>query len=132
MAGRGWSEAHGAPCDFVLGQTDVMRLDHNRGAYYPTAGSVNMPYGLCVQDDRLIFADAARSRLTGFELDDVHNGRERVALADQGDFTQKGDNRWAPAARDSLCCPYGVAACGSTLAIADSRSNRVLLWAASP
>ena len=61
--GGGWSEAHGAPCDFVLCQTDVMRLDHNRGAYYPTAGSVNMPYGLCVQDDRLIFADTGSSRL---------------------------------------------------------------------
>jgi hypothetical protein len=63
MAGRGWSEAHGARCDFVLGQTDVMRLHQNRGAYYPTAGAVNMPYGLCVQDDRLIFADTGSSRL---------------------------------------------------------------------
>jgi hypothetical protein len=132
MAWRGWSEAHGAPCDFVHGQTDVMPLDHNRGAYYPTAGAVNMPYGLCVQDDRLILADAANSRLLGFDLDDVHMGASASRLPGQGDFAQKGDNRWVPAARDSLRWPYGVAACGLTLAMADSGNNRVLLWEASP
>lgn len=40
----------------------------------------------------------------------------------------KGDNRWALATRDSLCWPHGVAACGETLAIADSGKSRVVLW----
>jgi hypothetical protein len=30
--------------------------------------------------------------------------------------------------RDSLCWPYGVAASGDTLAIADSGNSRVALW----
>ena len=132
MAWRGWPEAHGALRDFLHGPTDVMPLDHNRGAYYPTAGAVNMPYELCVQDDRLILADAANSHLLGFDLDDVRMGASAWRLAGQGDFTQKGDNRWVPAARDNLRWPYGVAACGSSLAMADSGNNRVLLWEASP
>jgi hypothetical protein len=132
MAWRGWPEASGAPCDFVLGQADVMRLDHNRGAYYPTGCAMNMPYGLCVRGERLIVADTANSRLLGFCVDELAMGANASRLAGQRDFTQKGDNRWAPAVRDSLCWPYGVAACGSTLAIADSGNNRVLLWEASP
>ena len=38
--------ANGVPCDFVIGQADMRSVDHNRAAYYPTARSLNMPYGL--------------------------------------------------------------------------------------
>ena len=108
----------------MLGQVDVTRLDHNRGAYYPTAGAMNMPYGLCVRDDRLIVTDTANSRLLGFDLPDVRMDASASRLAGQPDFTRKGDNRWVPAARDSLCWPYGLAASGSTVAIADSGNNQ--------
>jgi hypothetical protein len=84
----------------------------------------NMPYGVSVQGDRVIVADTANSRLLGFEL---HGGPGRW-LAGQGTLNDKGDNRWGFAARDSLCWPYGVSACGDTLLIADSGNNRVLLW----
>ncbi len=84
----------------------------------------NMPYGLTVQGDRLVVADTANSRLLGFHLD----GGPPRSLAAQPTLTDKGDNRWGFAARDSLCWPYGVSACGDMLVIADSGNNRVLLW----
>jgi hypothetical protein len=117
---------------YVLGQADATRLDHNRGASYPPAGAMNMPYGLCAQDDRLIVSDTANSRLLGFDLLDVRLDASASRLAGQPAFTREGDNRWAPVARDSLCWPYGVAACGSTVAIPDSGNNLVLPWAAAP
>ena len=132
MAWRGWPTANGAPCHFVLGQADVTQTDHNRRAYYPTAGAMNMPYGLTVQEGRVVVADTANSRLLGFDLATLAMGAVATQLAGQSGFADKGDNRWAPAGRDSLCWPYGVAACGSTLAIADSGNNRVLLWEAAP
>ena len=52
-------------------------------------------------------------------------------LAGQPGFGDKGDNRWATTARDSLCWPYGVSACGPSVAVADSGNNRVLLWEAA-
>ena len=132
MVWRGWPQANGAPCQFVLGQSDMMGLDHNRAAYYPTAGAMNMPYGLSVQGERLIVADTANSRLLGFDLEELAMGAAASLLAAQRDFSDKGDNRWGPAARDSLCWPYSAAACGEMLAIADSGNNRVLLWEAAP
>ncbi|MGD0719990.1 MAG: NHL repeat-containing protein [Roseiarcus sp.] len=132
MGWRGWPRANGAPCHFVLGQADMTGLDHNRGAYHPTAGALNMPYGLGVQASRLIVADTANSRLLGFELAELATGAPASRLAAQRDFGDKGDNRWSNAARDSLCWPYGAAACGATLAIADTGNNRVLLWEAAP
>ena len=84
---------------------------------------LSMPYGVTAAQGRLIVADTANSRLLGFEL-----GGSKRYLAGQRDLSDKGDNRWGAAARDSVCWPYGVAACGETVVIADSGNNRVLLW----
>jgi hypothetical protein len=131
MVWRGLPSAHGAPCDFVLGQRDFTGQDHNRAAYHPNARALNMPYGLAVQGDRLIVADTANSRLVGYPLERLAMDAAATHLAGQRGFGDKGDNRWEPAARDSLCWPYGVTACGSTLVIADSGNNRVSLWEAA-
>jgi hypothetical protein len=85
---------------------------------------LGMPYGVALHAGRLVVADTANSRLLGFELE---GGAPRW-IAGQRSFGDKGENRWAGAARDSLCWPYGVAACGETLVVADSGNNRVLLW----
>jgi hypothetical protein len=120
------------PCDFVLGQTDFMGLDHNRASYYPTSSAMNMPYGLTVQGGMLVVTDTANSRLVGFELDGLSMDAPAIALAGQPKFSDKGDNRWRCAARDSVCWPYQAAACGDLLVIADAGNNRVLLWEAVP
>jgi hypothetical protein len=114
---RGMPRGNNAPCDFMLGETG---LD-----YYPRAGTLSMPYGLALLGDTLVVADTAHSRLLGFSLNDLS---APGWLAGQDRFEDKGDNRWQAPARDSLCWPYGVAACGRLLAVADSGNNRVLLW----
>jgi NHL repeat len=117
----------GAPCDFVMGQADAHHVDHNRAGYYPTASTVNMPYGAVTFGGRLVLADTANSRLLGF--DQVGAGDPAAtALAGQDRFIDKGDNRWGTATRDSVCWPYNVSATGETLVVADSGNNRVMLW----
>jgi hypothetical protein len=132
MVWRSLPQTNGVACDFVLGQADMAGLDHNQAAYYPTASTLNMPYGLAVQDNRLIVADTANSRLVGFDAGSLAMGAAARYLAGQRDFTGKGDNRWSLPARDSLCWPYGVAACEGVLVTADSGNNRVLVWEAAP
>jgi hypothetical protein len=130
-----WNEmptSNGAACSFVLGQKDFASVDHNMAAYYPTAAALNMPYGLAVFDGRLAIADTANSRLVAHKLDGLEMTAPANRLAGQRTFHDKGDNRWLQPWRDSLCWPYGIAACGSTLVIADSGNNRVLLWEAAP
>ena len=114
-----------APCDTILGQAGEQALDHNRGEYYPTARSFNMPYGLAVHGDRLFVADTANSRVLRF---DSPLQPDAQALAGQPGFADKGDNRWQAAARDSLCWPYALAMQGETCVVVDSGNNRVLLW----
>lgn len=128
MVWRALPGRNGAPCDFVLGQRDLASVDHNQASYLPTASAMNMPYGLATLEGKLVVADTANSRLLGFDLDQLSPGAAATSLAAQRAFTNKGDNRWSFAKRDSLCWPYGVSASGKTLAIADSGNNRVLLW----
>lgn len=132
MAWRKMPERNGAPCDYVIGQPDMGRVDHNRAAYYPSARSLNMPYGIAVLGAHLVVADTANSRLLGFALAGLAMDEAASRLAGQPDFTAKGDNRWGAPVRDSLCWPYNVWACGDTLVVADSGNNRVLLWEAAP
>lgn len=131
MAWTEMARQNAAACNFVLGQTDIHGTDHNRGGYDPSAAMLNMPYGIALQADCLIVADTANSRLLGFALDDLGMSAPARFLAGQPRFSDKGDNRWRAPARDSLCWPYGLAACGETLVVADSGNNRVLLWDAA-
>jgi len=132
MVWRRLPAVNGAPCDFVIGQADCQGLDHNRAAYYPTDASLNMPYGVAAfRGNTLVVADTANSRLLGFDSAGLGAGASAIQLTGQQDFTDKGDNRWGQPLRDSLCWPYGIAACGGTLVIADSGNNRVLLWEAA-
>ncbi len=132
----------GRPCDGVLGQKDMQGCDHNRGAYYPTAHALNMPYAVAVSNDLLLVADTANSRLLAFDDpadrsgtgSGTKSGTDSATdcaashLGAQVDFSAKGDNRWGMPVRDSLCWPYGLSVRGQTVAIADSGNNRVMLW----
>jgi len=131
MGWRALPRSHGQPCDYVLGQASTAGVDHNRGAYYPTAATFNMPYGLTVLGDRLAVADTACSRLVGFEPGARVTGGAASLLSGQPRFCDKGDNRWGRAMRDSVCWPYAIAACGTTAVVTDSGNNRVLLWEAA-
>ncbi|MEM9590356.1 MAG: NHL repeat-containing protein [Pseudomonadota bacterium] len=121
----------GKACDFVVGQPSFSGLDHNQARYYPTDATLNMPYGVASIGGQLAVADTANSRLVAFDASDLHMGAAAHWLTGQYGFADKGDNRWCPATRDSLCWPYNIAAQANTLVVADSGNNRVMLWRAA-
>lgn len=132
MIWEGIPTENNAPCAVVLGQQSFDVVEMNQGVYFPSAGSMSMPYGVGVGNDWLLVADTANSRLLGWK------GRESLlllqgavadAIAGQGNFQSKGENRnFGLPRRDSLNWCYGVKVCGNTAVIADSGNNRVLLW----
>lgn len=128
MVWNEWPDQPGVPCDFVLGQADLVSLEHNRGAYWPDQRSLNMPYGLTVCSGWVVAADTANSRLLGWRQRAIAPDSAATGLAGQRRFFDKGDNRWARPSRDSLCWPYWLSACDQTLIVSDSGNNRVMLW----
>jgi hypothetical protein len=121
-------QRHNAPCDTVIGQRDFTCVDHNQSAYWPSATSLNMPYGISVANDDLLVADTANSRLLGWHYDEGETGAAASLLAAQPDFQAKGDNRWGMPMRDSVCWPYNLMVAGNTVLVCDSGNNRALLW----
>ena len=119
---------NGTPCDVVLGQRDFHQVDHNQSLYWPSAASLNMPYGVDAAGGWLLVADTANSRLLAWRAEDCRTGAEASALTGQPDFHAKGDNRWQLPARDSLCWPYGIMHRDGLVVVSDSGNNRVLLW----
>ena len=117
------------PCDVILGQPRVDSVDHNQSDYWPNAAALNMPYAVTSVGSWLVAADTANSRLVAWPQSSLQgHGAPAVRLAAQDDWDAKGDNRWRPAARDSLCWPYGLASSGQHAIVADAGNNRVLLW----
>lgn len=120
-----------ASCSLILGQLNFTAADHNQGAYFPTASSLNMPYGVAASRDWLMVADSANSRLLGWS-GQLSTNQPASALTGQPNFHSKAENRsYLAATRQSLCWPYGIQTCGDTAVIADSGNNRVLLWSLS-
>lgn len=126
-----WQQAPAADgqfCDVILGQRDATGVDHNQGDYWPSASTLNMPYAVTTVGNWLVVADTASSRLLAWHADDIASGAKAQRLAGQPDWESKGDNRWLPATRDSLCWPYGLSSNPRYAVIADAGNNRVLLW----
>lgn len=121
----------GQPCDYVLGQASTTTVHPTRGAFHPSAATLHMPYGLAVLGDRLAVADTGCSRLVGYARYARSTHAAARSLSGQVRFSDKGDNRWAAATRDSLCWPYAITACGNTAVVSDSGNNRILLWDAT-
>lgn len=129
MIWRRMPSSHRQPCDVILGQPGVDSVDHNQSDYWPSAAALNMPYAVTTIGSWLVAADTANSRLLAWPEASLHrHGAPAARLAGQPDWTAKGDNRWRPATRDSLCWPYGLASNGQDAIIADAGNNRVLLW----
>ena len=128
MVWEGIPDIDGAPCDYILGQSDASNVDHNQSLYWPRANTLNMPYAIASHDDWLVAADTANSRLIAWHIDDLQTNASARALSGQINFHEKGDNRWQPACADSFCWPYGIQITDDIAVISDSGNNRVSLW----
>lgn len=134
MIWDGLPQENNLPCQAVLGQANFQAVELNRGEYFPTDRSLNMPYGVAAAGDRLLTADTANSRLIGWQQQgpfvptELHD-RPADGLFGQDTYRQKGENRsYGSALRDSLCWPYGIQVCGQFAIVADSGNNRVAIW----
>ena len=130
----GLPQENNQPCQAILGQANFQAVELNRGEYFPTDLSLNMPYGVAAAGDWLLAADTANSRLVGWQRQgplvpaELHD-RPADGLFGQDTYRQKGENRsYGSALRDSLCWPYGIQVCGQLAIVADSGNNRVAIW----
>ena len=115
------------PADYVLGQPDM-----GTGVEFPyrpqTGTGLRFPYAAVRTPDGLAVADTSNNRVLLWEGDPRDQHTEPAWVLGQPTFAANGENRWEQVGPDTLCWPYGLAASGDRLAIADSGNNRVVVW----
>lgn len=114
--------------DGVLGQDDLGSMEEFK-IRPQGAQRMRFPYAVAMEGDRLFVADTSNNRVLiwhGIPRGGV--GTPADTVLGQPDMDANGENRWASVADDSMCWPYGLSVSGSTVAIADSGNNRVVLW----
>ena len=89
---------------------------------------MRFPYSLALNAGRLAVADTANNRVLLWRTLPSGSGTPADEVLGQDSFDGGGENRWESVRDDTLCWPYGIALSGTTLAIADSGNNRVMLW----
>lgn len=122
--------ASNAPADFVLGQSDMLQGEENRGAPV-SASSFRWPHAAVVCNNSLWIADAGNHRVLAFP-DDISRDAPATSLLGQKNFASNSEFVLAPQSAESLRFPYGLASTEDWLAVADTANNRVLLWNAAP
>ncbi|MBL4698570.1 MAG: NHL repeat-containing protein [Phycisphaerales bacterium] len=128
----GWSDAcaacDGAEPDVVLGQEDF--TSSKEWPYGPQAGNVHrFPYDVAMDKGSLAISDTANNRILIHDsAPTVGQGVSCNEVLAQPDFESNGENRWKSVLPDTLCWPYGLHFKDSTIAVADSGNNRVIIW----
>ncbi|MEZ5285139.1 MAG: NHL repeat-containing protein [Vicinamibacterales bacterium] len=115
----------GQPADVVLGQDSSTTALENRGGP-PTARSFRWPHAVAGDERRLWVADAGNHRVLGW------NGTpdgdvDAAEVLGQPDFAHNGEFPYRPQTARMLRFPYSVASDATTLIVADTANNRVLV-----
>lgn len=120
--------SNGQPADLVLGQPDMTSRNENGGGT-PSASSMRWPHALTFWGEHLVVSDAGNNRIMIWDGMPKENNAPCFALLGQQVFDLVEMNQgvyWPSAA--SLSMPYGVAAVGELLVVADTANSRLLGW----
>ena len=116
------------PADLVLGQRDFDCRDENAGAE-PSAFSMRWPHSVTLWCGRLCVADAGNNRIMVWDEVPDHHGTPCGHMLGQNDAFLVDNNQslyWPTSA--ALNMPYGVAAIGDWLVVADTANSRLIGW----
>ena len=124
----GWTNVpatNGDDADWVIGH---MQFDQTGGV--TGIGELNGPSGVGFDGTSIWVADSSSNRLVAYTPEPTQNGAGAALVLGQADFFSNGQS--VPPAANTFAAPNGVSATATTLAVADTLNNRVLLFTPLP
>lgn len=118
------------PADLILGQSNAMEGEENRGAA-ANARSFRWPHAIAGKDDLLYVADAGNHRVLGWSPKPSEDSDAGVVIG-QTNYSAAGEFPYVKQGPSRLRFPYSIALDDGVLAVADTANNRVLLWDGPP
>lgn len=124
----GWPHLPAAnePAQIILGQSDFISGEENRGAS-ANARSFRWPHAIAGNAHHLFIADAGNHRVLGWNPIPTSDCDATLVLGQQN-FTSASEFPYVPQGPARQRFPYCLALEGSRLAVADTANNRILLW----
>ncbi|MDF5732673.1 MAG: hypothetical protein PUP92_32960 [Rhizonema sp. PD38] len=121
-------QENGQPADIVLGQPDMRSRNENNGGT-PSASSMRWCHDITFWGENLVVTDAGNNRVMIWQGVPTENNTPCAVVLGQKNFTAVEMNQgiYFPHA-GSLSMPYGVAATGDWLMVADTANSRLLGW----
>ena len=121
-------QENGQPADIVLGQPDMQSRNENSGGT-PSASSMRWCHDITIWGENLVVTDAGNHRVMIWQGVPTENNTPCTVVLGQKNFTavEMNQGNYFPHA-SSLSMPYGVAASGDWLLVADTANSRLLAW----
>lgn len=116
------------PADLVLGQADFAGGEVNRGRGEAGAETLNWPYGVATDGERLIVADTGNRRVLIWDAMPQSNGQPADRVLGQVAFDRRDENAGHAPDAMSLRWPHDVVLHEGALFVADAGNNRVMVW----
>lgn len=121
--------ANNTPADVVLGQPDMLTRTANTGGLSPS--SMNAPWHLWVSGGKLMVSDYSNHRILIWNSIPTVNQSPANTVVGQANMNSNVNGFTTPTAA-SLSLPYEVTSDGVKLIVADTNTNRVLIWNTIP
>lgn len=124
-------QVNGAPADLVLGQAGMDTRDDNGGLGVDARG-MRWPHSATMVADALLVADSGNNRVMVWRRMPTRDGAPCDLVLGQADASGSEHNRarYLPDA-SSLNMPYGCAAMGEHILVADTANSRLLGYASA-
>ncbi|MBD2452487.1 hypothetical protein H6G80_00020 [Nostoc sp. FACHB-87] len=125
-------EDSNVPADLVLGQTNFIDNEPNRGTQKATANTMHWPYGVFYHQGKLFVADTGNRRLLIWQQLPTENGQPADIVLGQADMISRNENGGASATAASMRWCHDIAVWHDNLVVADAGNHRVMIWQGIP
>ncbi len=120
--------SNNASANAVIGQPDFISIQPNQGSATPGANTLDDPNDVFSNGTTLFVADTANNRILIYSPIPTANNASAQFVIGQSTF----NSATTATSSTGLDTPEGVCASGTTLVVADTNNNRVLLFNISP
>ncbi|MDM3852689.1 MAG: hypothetical protein PT119_22580 [Aphanizomenon gracile PMC627.10] len=118
--------------DLVLGQTNFIDNEPNRGNQQPAANTLHWPYGIFSYQGKLFIGDTGNRRLLIWNQLPTENGQPADIVLGQPDMISRNENGGGSPTAASMRWCHDITLWDDNLVVADAGNNRVMIWEGIP
>jgi hypothetical protein len=120
------------PADLVLGQSNFIDNQSNRGSQETAANKLHWPYGILCYKNQLFVADTGNRRLLIWNQLPTENGQPADIVLGQPNMISRNENGGGSPTAASMRWCHDITLWEDNLVVTDAGNNRVMIWDGIP